>query len=488
MPCLKNKVFSNFIWKLMERLSAQAVSFVVSIILARILAPNDFGVVSIVLIFVDVCNVFISEGISTSLIQKKDVDELDYSSMFYASFAISLLIYILLFFVAPQIANYFGNRYILLTPFLRVMALQIPVSSFKAIQQVIVSRKFQFKKFFFSTLGGTIISAIVGICMAYGGYGAWALIGQYLTNTIIDTAILTITVKWYPDKMFSWNRVKQLMPFGLRMLTVGLIDAIYNELRGFVIGKKYTASDLSFYNRGKQLPSIIITNINSSLIAVLFPVMSKFQADIQDVVYICRRAIKISTYILFPLMLGLAGISDNLIILLLTDKWIEAAFYVKVFCIIYSFYPIYTANLQAIKALGKGKSYFFVELSKKIVGILMLVISIPYGTHYIAIGLLIATCINYFINGISSKIILGYSIRLQIIDVLPNLLISIMMFLWIVYMPVVFASIMLHVVCQIAMGIVSYILLSLVTNNDSFNELIRIIKNYHLKEKIKCSR
>lgn len=470
MSYLKNKTISNFIWKLMERLLAQGVSFAVSILLARLLVPNDFGVVSIVLIFVDICNVFISEGVATSLIQKENVDELDYSSMFYASFIFSLLIYILLFFMAPRIADYFGEQYYLLTSLLRVMALQIPISSFKTIQQAIVSRKLQFRKFFFSTLGGTVVSAIVGVWMAYKGFGAWALIGQYLTNTIIDTFILVITVKWYPVKEFSWVRVRQLLPFGLHMLTVGLIDTSYNELRSFVIGKKYNASDLSFYNRGKQIPSIVITNINSSLVAVLFPVMSKFQTDLDEIVYICRRTVKISTYILFPLMLGLAGISDNLIILLLTEKWAKAIPYVKIFCVIYAFYPIYTVNLQAIKALGEGKSYLFIELLKKIVGIIILIVSIPYGTYNIARGLLLATCVNYLINGISTRILLGYSFKLQILDILPNLLISIVTFIFVVVIPFKYESILLDIICQIAIGVLCFVLLSFVTKISNFFE------------------
>lgn len=477
MSYLKSKAISNFIWKLMERLLAQGVSFIVSIVLARLLVPNDFGVVSIVLIFVDICNVFISEGVATSLIQKGNVDELDYSSMFYTSFVFSFFVYILLFFMAPRIAVYFGEQYSLLTPLLRVMALQIPISSFKTIQQTVVSRKLQFRKFFFSTLGGTMVSAIVGVWMAYNGFGAWSLIGQYLTNTIIDTIILTITVKWYPIKGFSWVRVKQLLPFGLHMLTVGLIDTTYNELRSFVIGKRYTAGDLSFYNRGKQIPSIVVTNINSSLVAVLFPVMSKFQTNIDGIVYICRKTIKISTYILFPMMFGLAGISNNLIILLLTEKWSEAIPYIKIFCVIYSFYPIYTVNLQAIKALGEGRNYLFIELSKKIVGIIILIVSIPYGTYNIAIGLLVATCVNYLINGISTKIVLGYSFKLQILDVLPNLLISIVTFIFIILIPFKGKSMLLCIVCQIIIGVLCFLLLSFVTKNDSFNIIVCMIKD-----------
>ena len=259
----KNTVIVNFIWRFAERCGAQLVTFVVSIILARILAPEDYGTIALVTVFTTIMQVFVDSGLGTALIQKKDADDLDFSSVFYFNFSICLVLYTVMFVVAPFIARFYSDDS--LTPIIRVISLTIIISGVKGIQQSYVSRNMLFKSFFYSTLGGTIISAFVGIALAYAGFGIWAIVAQQLSNTAIDTLILWVTVKWRPKKLFSWESLKGLLSFGWKMLASSLLDTVYNNIRSLIIGKMYSSSDLAFYDQGRKFPNVIVTNINTSI-------------------------------------------------------------------------------------------------------------------------------------------------------------------------------------------------------------------------------
>ena len=289
----RNDIFSNLIWRLLERGGAQLVTFIVSIVLARILEPEDYGTIALVTVFTTVMQVFVDSGLGTALIQKKDADDLDFSSVFYFNFAVCLILYAGMFLVAPYIAKFYGD--ITLIPIVRVISLTIVISGVKGIQQSYVSRNMLFKRFFYATLGGTIFSAFLGIGMAYAGCGVWAIVAQQLSNTAIDTLILWITVKWRPKKMFSWNRLINLLKFGWKLLVSSLLDTVYNNLRNLIIGKIYSSSDLAYYNQGDKFPKLIVTNINASIDSVLLPTMSQAQDDHERVKMMTRRAIKTST-------------------------------------------------------------------------------------------------------------------------------------------------------------------------------------------------
>ena len=304
-------VVKGFIWRFAERCGAQLVSFIVSIVLARLLVPEDYGTIALVTVFTVILQVFVDSGLGTALIQKKDADDLDFSSVFYFNFVVCLVLYAGMFMAAPYIAKFYDD--ISLTPVIRVLSLTIVISGVKGIQQAYVSRNMLFKKFFFSTIGGTIFSAFLGIGMAYVGFGVWALVAQQLSNTMIDTLILWITVKWRPKKMFSWQRLKELLAFGWKLLVSALLDTGYNNLRNLIIGKMYSPTDLAFYNQGDKFPKIIITNINTSIDSVLLPTMSNSQDDRERIKQMTRRAIKTSTYVMAPLMMGLAFCAEPIV-------------------------------------------------------------------------------------------------------------------------------------------------------------------------------
>lgn len=421
---MNNKsVFSNFIWRFAERCGAQLVTFIVSIVLARILMPDDYGTVALVTVFTTIMQVFVDSGLSTALIQKKDADDLDFSSVFYFNFVVCIILYLIMFFAAPVIASFYNIPE--LTPIVRVISLTIVISGVKGVQQSYVSRNMLFKRFFYATLGGTIFSAFLGIAMAYAGFGVWAIVAQQLSNTAIDTLILWITVKWRPKLMFSWERLKGLLGFGWKLLCSALLDTGYNNLRNLLIGKIYSSSDLAFYNQGDKFPKLIVSNINTSIDSVLLPAMSNEQDSRDRVKSMTRRSIMVSCYIMAPLMIGLACCASNIVTVVLTEKWLPCVFFLQIFCITYMFYPIHTANLSAINALGRSDLFLKLEIWKKVVGLVLLFSTIFISVKAMAYSLLISTLTSMIINSWPNKKLLNYSFLEQIKDILPSIILAI---------------------------------------------------------------
>ena len=418
----QKNITTNFLWRFAERCGAQSVSLVVSIVLARILEPKAYGTVALVTVFTTIMQVFVDSGLSTALIQKKDADDLDFSSVFYFNFAVCLVLYLIMFVAAPFIAAFYDMPE--LTPIVRVISLTIVISGIKGVQQSYVSRNMLFKRFFYATLGGTIFSAFLGIAMAYAGFGVWAIVAQQLSNTAIDTLILWITVKWRPKPVFSWTRLKELLGFGWKMLCSALLDTVYNNLWSLIIGKVYSSADLAYYNEGKKFPNLIVTNINTSIDSVLLPAMSKEQDSRERVKNMTRRSITVSCYIMAPLMIGLACCARNVITIVLTEKWLPCIFFLQIFCITFMFYPIHTANLNAIKALGRGDLFLKLEIIKKAVGLILLFATVFISVKAMAYSLLISTLASMIINSWPNKELLDYSFWEQMRDILPSILLA----------------------------------------------------------------
>ena len=467
------KVFSNFIWRFAERCGAQLVTFIVSIVLARILTPSDYGTIALVTVFTTILQVFIDSGLSTALIQKKDADDLDFSSVFYFNFVICIILYLIMFVSAPFIADFYKDSS--LVSIVRVISLTLIISGVKGVQQSYVSRHMLFKRFFFSTLGGTIFSAVLGIIMAYAGFGVWAIVFQQLSNNAIDTLILWITVKWRPIKKFSWSRLKNLLSFGWKMLASSLLDTVYNNLRNMIIGKLYTSADLAFYNQGDKFPKLIVTNINTSIDSVLLPTMSNEQDNHVRVKDMTRRAIKISTYIMAPLMIGLAFCAKPIVQIVLTDKWLPCVPYLQIFCISYLFWPIHTANLNAIKAMGRSDLFLKLEVIKKFMGMILLLITMNISVMAMAYSLLISGLISQVINSWPNRYLLKYSYIDQIKDILPNIVMALIMGGFVYFISYLNLPILVSLVVQILSGGIIYLMLSILTKNDSFIYLINIL-------------
>ncbi len=421
----KQSVITNFIWRLMERGGTYVMNFVVSIILARLLEPSLYGSIALVTAITAILQVFVDSGMANSLIQKKDTDDLDYSSVFYFNLVFCLVLYAGLFAAAPMIGRLYHDMS--LVPVVRVLGLTIVVSGVKNVQQAYVAKTMQFRRFFFATLGGTVFSAIVGITLAFLGKGVWALVFQQLLNVTVNTAILWLTVGWRPKPIFSWQRLGRLISYGWKLLVSQLLDTAYLKLYQFIIGLRYSTADLAYYNKGDQFPNLIMENTNASLDSVLLPVLSSEQDDPARVREMTSRAIRVSTYVLMPLMAGLAVCAEPLIRFLLTDKWLPCVPYMQIFCLYYAFWPLHTANLNAIKATGHSGIFLYQEILKKLLETAVLLVTMRYSVMAITWGLLFSGFASVLINAWPNRKLLHYSILQQLRDALPAMLLSLVM-------------------------------------------------------------
>lgn len=473
----KDGLLSNLLWKFAERMAAQIITFIVSIILARILEPSHYGIISIVIIFITLANVLVSDGFGSALIQKKETDALDFSSVLYFNIFFSVILYIITFFSAPFIADFFGEGYEVLAPVLRVLGLRVIISGINSVQQAYVSRNMVFRKFFWATLSGTILSAIIGIWMAYSGYGVWALVAQYLTNTTVGTIVLGISLHKKPKLAFSVGRLKEMLGYGLRILGASILIIGFVELRGLIIGRMYSAENLAFYDRGRQFPNLIVANINTSIGAVLFPKMSKEQDDKLAVKNTTKSSVRFSAYLMCPMMLGLAAVAKPLVSLVLTDKWLPCVPLLQLFCIVYLFQPIHTANMQAIKAVGRSDTYLKLEIIKKAIELIMLVIVMWISVQAIVASMAILTTAFTFLNAFPNIKYLGYSFKEQMLDILPPLAMAGIMSIIVCYIQYVPMPILPTLTLQIFSGAVIYCILSIVTKNREFLFVLSLIKS-----------
>ena len=480
---LKKNTVSGIIWKLAERIGAQVVSMVVSIILARLLTAEDYSVVGIVTIFFTFANVIISSGFNTALIQKKDADIEDYSSVLYISLALSAVLYIILFFTAPLISSIYSMP--ILIPVIRVMGITLIINAFQSILCAYISSKLQFKKFFLSTLGGVIVSAIVGIGMAVSGFGPWALVAQQMTNSVIGTVILALTTRVKFALVFNLEKVKGLFNYGWKILVSAIITVIYDEINPLIIGIRFTTSDLSYYTKGKSFPSLISNAINDTLSSVLFPVISKIQDDIGAVLNCTRRFIKVASYLVFPLMVGFLAVSDSFVRVVLTDKWMPASIYIQIFCLSYMFNIIQHGNLQAIRAIGRSDIVLILEIIKKSIYFVVILafILLSNKPQLLAVTAVINTVFATAINTYPNRKLIGYKYRMQIMDLLPNFLLAAAMGTAVFALKLLNLAPIALLPLQILVGAVVYVLGSIITRNENFYYLLSYIKGVMQKKK-----
>ena len=477
----KEQILSSLIWKFLERGGTQGIQFIIQIFLARLLSPNDYGVIALITVFIALANVFVQSGFNTALIQKQNADEKDFSSVFYISLLVAGILYILLFFSASLIASFYEIKE--LVNIIRVLSITLFFGAFNSIQNAIVSRRMDFKKLFYSSLGAVIISGIIGVIFAYKGFGVWALVFQQLINQISVCIILFFTVKWYPKLLFSFERLKLLFSFGGKLLCSALLDTGYREMTNLIVGKVYSPTILGFYNRGYQFPNLIVNNFNGSIQSVLFPALSSVQDDKIKVKELTRRAIVTSSYIIFPLMIGLGVIAEPMIKLLLTEKWLPCVPFLRIFCLSFALWPIHTSNLQAINAMGRSDIFLKLEIIKKILGIIIICFTVRYSPLIMAFGVLVSGILVSFINASPNKKLLGYSYIEQIKDILPSFFLAIVM--GIVIYPIVFLkfSNITTIFLQVMLGAIIYTILSYLLKLECFMYLLNIVLNLKRKNK-----
>ena len=469
-----NKVFSNLIWRFSERIGAKLISVVVNLILARILAPELYGTVAIVLVFTEILQVFVESGFGTALIQKKDADDLDFSSVFFFNLTMSVLLYVLLFAFAPLISRLYGRPELL--KIIRVVGLILIIAGVRNVQQAYVSRNMLFKRFFFSTLGGTVVSAVVGIFMAVKGFGVWAYVTQYLLNNLVGTLILWFTVKWRPVARFSLERLKGLFSYGWKLLVSSLLNIVSDKLRPLIIGYRFSPADLSFYNEGLLFPNLIVDNVNSSIDSVLLPALSQQQDSAEQVKTMTRRAIQISSYIMWPLMIGLFVCAEPLVSLLLGQDWLPCVPFVRIFSLYYALFPIHTANLNAIKAMGRSDIFLRLEIVKRVLDLVFVVSTVFIGVRAMAYGLLIQGVLCLFINSYPNSKLCGYAFSQQLRDIIPAFLLAATMGLLVWLISLAGFGSLVTLILQVLTGAVFYIAASVILKLDTFNYLLGIVK------------
>ncbi len=472
---LKKKVLSGLFWKVMENGGTQGIQFLVSVILARLLTPAESGEVMLIMIFIAIGNVFVQSGFNTSLIQKKTVDEADYSSAFYITLGIAAILYLILYVTAPLIAGFYEQP--VFQPVLRVLAVTLFFGAVTSVQTAVVARNMKFKQLCLASLAAACGSGVIGVAMALAGKGLWALVMQQFFNSFFLMIVLWILVKWRPKLLFSFKKAGELFSYGWKILCSGLIDTIFTNVYGPVIGKIYNSHMMGQYFRANQFPSLIANNLGAAIQSVMLPAFSVHQDNREQVKSMVRRSIVTSSFLVFPMMAGMIAVAEPMVRLLLTDQYLPAIPMLRLLCIAYATWPLHVANLQAINALGRSEIFLKLEIIKKIVNVIALIISIPHGIYVMVAMRAVTDFVCTFINAYPNKKLLNYSFFEQWKDVFPSLLLSAVMCA-IVYSVQFFVSgLLLTLVVQIIVGVVVYAGLAWLFKLESFYYLLGMMKN-----------
>ncbi|MHB1153385.1 MAG: lipopolysaccharide biosynthesis protein [Eubacteriales bacterium] len=472
----KSKVVSSLFWKLLERMGTSGIQFVMQIVLARLLLPHYFGTLAIVGVFISFANIFVQSGFNLALVQKKDADEKDFSSVFFLSLAIASLLYTVIYITSPFIASFYKDP--LLSPILRVLSFTLFIGVFNSIQNAYIARNMMFKSLFFSSLGAALVSGSIGILSAFCGTGIWALVIQQLTSQLTISIILWFTVKWRPCLIFSFEKVRSLFSYGWKLLVSNIIYILYQDLRTLIIGKLYNSSILGFYNRGESFPHLIVSNIDGSIQSVMFPTFSAHQDNTQRLKDMIRRSIVTSSFLIFPAMTGLAMVAEPLVKILLTERWLPAVPFLQIFCIMNAIRPIQGVNLQIINAMGRSDINLKLLFIKRGFDFIVLLVSIPFGIYALAIGTIISAFFSMIVNISPNKKLLNYSYKEQFNDLLPALLISLFMGVIISLFNFLNVGPYLIMLIQIITGMLIYMGLANFFKIDSWSYITSTVKDF----------
>ena len=476
-----NKAVGGFFWKFSEKIGSQFVSFIVQLILARLLLPNDYGIVALLTVFLNICDVFIRTGLTTALIQKKDADQKDFSSVYYANILVSIVLYAILFGCAPLLSIFFHEP--LLVNITRVLSLNIIIGAFSAVHNAILSRKLEFKKSFVINLSNVLVHGLVGVILAIKGFGPWALAYSSIAGTFVGFLVLSFVVKWTPSLFFSLKRIKSLFSYSSKVFTSNLLNTLFNNLQSLVIGKFYTNSDLAFYQRGQTIPQTLMTAVDGSLNEVMYPAYSHLQLDYERLRSVLRRTLRLSMYICFPLMTGLCILSKPLTLVLLTEKWLPCVPFMQLQCILCIFWPLSTIN-HAINAIGKSGVVLKINIISKGLTILFVIICIPYGVYAIMLGSLFSSVISIlFVSMKYYRRYLNYGLKNILLDLRSSAIFSIIMGISMYLINTLGLNVLVQITVQIAIGVLVYWICSVLTNNEDYSYIKCLAVNKFYKRR-----
>ncbi len=457
-------------WRFAERCGVQIISFLISVMLARVLTPEEYGTVALVTVFVAILQIFVDGGFPEALVQKKNVTDLDFSTVFYFNLFLCVAMYGLLYFFAPSIAAFYDNE--ALTAIVRVVGLNLIISGLLAVQTAVVTRNMQFKKYFYSTVTGTLLSAVVGIAMAYRGFGAWALVGQTLTAAAVSTVILCFTSGFTPKWMFSFSSLAGLFSYGWKLLVSSLVYNVYTNIRSLIIGKVYTTTDLAYYNKGENFPNLVIINLNTTISSVLFPAMARVQDERSRLKSIVRRSIKTMGYLVWPCMVGLIVCAEPLVTWMYTEKWLPVVPFMRLFCISYVFKPMQTVSWQVINAIGRTDISMKIQIIGKTVGILAILVTMQFGVFAIAVGAVVVVVFEGLLYVTPNKKLIDYGYIEQLQDIFPSMLLATLMGICIWPLQYLNLPVVLVLFIQVGAGVTIYFALSALFKVETFMMLL----------------
>lgn len=414
---LKNKTQKGLAWSMIERFATQGVQFLFGIILARMLSPDDYGVIAMPLVFLAIAQCFIDSGFSGALIRKPNLTEDDLSTAFYFNIGVGVICYLILFFTSPLIADFYNTP--ILADLLKVTALATLFNPLCAVQQAILTKKIDFKTQAIVSLAGALVSGLVGLVMAYTGFGVWALVFQQVGGYVIRTILLWILCKWKPKRRWAWESFHYLWGFGSKMLASGLLETIYSNIYPIVIGKYFSANDLGNYTRAQQFSNLPSSNVTGVLQRVTFPVLSNIQNEDERLARNYRKILKLSAFLIFPLMLILSAVADPLIRVLLSDKWEGCIILLQILCFSLMWYPIHAINLNLLIVKGRSDLFFRLEVFKKIIGVSIMVVTIPHGIIWMVSGGIVSSMISLIINTYYTGKLINVGYLKQMGDLLP---------------------------------------------------------------------
>lgn len=473
MSELKQKTVNGLLWGTIERFSVQGVSFLIMLIMARLLTPSDYGLIGMLAIFMAVAQTLIDSGFSSALIRKQDRTEKDVSTVFYFNIAVSGIIYAIFYILAPFVAEFYNEPQ--LEPIMRVLCLIIIINSFAVVQRVIYTAKIDFKSQAKASLTAAAISGIAGIIIAYQGYGVWALVVQQLVNAVVNTGILWFMSSWFPKWIYSWRSFRELFGFGAKILVAALMETIYNNIYPIIIGKVFSASELGHYTRASHFSTFPSSNLTGIVEKVSYPALCKLQNDDERLAYNYRRIIKLSAFIVFPLMLGLSAIAHPLIIIIIGDKWEYCSHLLAIICFGMMWYPIHSMNVGLLQVKGRSDLFLRLEIIKKILGIVVLCVTIPFGLVIMCYGMIFSSVMCLFINTYYTGKLINVGFFKQMGDILPFFCVSFAMWLLVHASQLISSNLYIQLLIGIAVGVLTYMTAITFLFKNEWNDVIEMI-------------
>ncbi len=479
---LKKKTLTGLFWTFTEVISNQGIQFLIQIFLARLILPEEFGLIGMITVFIAISNSIIDSGFSNALIREKEVNQNDYSTVFYFNLITSIVIYVILYFSSPMISVFFAQPKLSLI--LRVLAITIIINAFGIIPRAILTRKINFKAQMIINISSSLVSGFIAIILAYKGFGIWSLVFRTIIMQFMQALMLSIVNKWRPSLVFSKNSFEKLFGFGWKLLVSGLIDTIYNNLYYMVIGKMYSASDLGYYTNAQKLRDIAATSISTAVQKVSYPVLSCMQNEEEVLKNMYKKIIKSSVYITFPVMFGLAIVARPLILILFGDNWSKSIIYFQILCLAGMLYPLHAINLNILQVKARSDLFLKLEILKKCVSIILIAIAIL--SKWGVIGLIwmqvVSSVISFFINSYYSKSIIGYSTLNQMKDILPILIITLFMGITTYFIGTFVPNYnFIKILIQISFGSLFFIVISYMFKIQEFFSILDIMKKIFKK-------